>query len=321
MDKSRLIRIGLTASLLVFLGLHAVTLTTYPPIHCDEAYYADTALSAVTWGAFATTAQGPVYGIDRNHTIMSRVYSVGLGLALKTLGVSIVTGRLFSLLGTLAAMAGTVWLGKRIYGWRTGLWAALLFGFSWKAFIGTHTTRPDTWLTAAIVALIAILVAESSRKKFRHALLIGIAGPLVGDLHFNGMYFLVGITLAVGYLWFVAERHWDLLLGYGAGVTIGVVLWAGLRFLPDPAAAWYQWRVGMTRLSMGWGTRAISLRLMDMVFWVRDQFWSGNRGLDAVEGLFFLGGLAFALKRRSRADVTLLIVIAGAGLAFAALMT
>ncbi len=88
-------------------ALHGATQTAYPPPHCDEAYYTDTALSAITRGRVATPNQGPVYGIDQNHTVIGRAYSFGLGGLLALAGAAWPTARLWSLFGWLAAVVLT----------------------------------------------------------------------------------------------------------------------------------------------------------------------------------------------------------------------
>ncbi len=332
-------RIGLIIVLVGGLALQVASLTAYPPPHCDETYYTDTAYDFLTEGRFGTPVHGPVYGQDTNHTIIGRVYSIGLAGVIGLLGVSLTSARLYSLLGWLAAVLGTYLLGTRLYGRRTALWGALLFAVAFKTFFAAHLTRPEIWLAAATVWIFALLVPRAPEAEGHagpgRALLLGVTAALLTDIHFNGAFFLAGLSLVVLYQWFwlplrnpqpptanhqfpqlLGRAHWNLLISFFAGTALGLGLWAALHFLPDPASAWYQWTVGNTRMGMGAGSRPLLGALADLLPWIAEGFISGNRGLNALEGLLFAAGIGYALVRRTRSDVAVLLVLGGSLLTF-----
>lgn len=305
-------------------ALHFISLTRYPPPHCDEPYYSSFALNIIRRGEFGSPVMGPVYGIDQNHLAYGRLFGFGLGILLNTLGVSLVAARLFPLMGWIAMAAAVFWVGRRIYGANVGLWGMVLAALSWKTFFAAHQTRPEIWLAAAAILPLGWMTGtKTSNNLWRDrwaACLAGIVAALILDIHFNGAFFLAGISLAALYRWLWRARRWDLLLTFGCGVAAGLMWWAATRFLPDPVLGWYQWRVGFSRTGMGIGSTTVSASLINFAGWLVGNFWSGNRGLDAVESALYLVGIAAALRRRGDADAPLLLFAGASLLLFAFMM-
>lgn len=303
-------------ALLIALGLQRLTLTGYPPPHCDETHYSSAGWAAITAGEFGSPVHGPVYGLNKNFVAMGRLYLLGVGIALKSFGLSLTSARLFSLLGWLAAVAATYGLGLRLYDRRTAIWGACLFGLSWKAFAAAHFARPEIWLAAGSAATLGWLVVPRPRRAVE-VIGIGLGAALLLEIHSNGLFFLAAFGLVAAYQWLILGRRLDLLLGFLGGVGLGLGIWAGLHLLPDPTLAWHQLRVAYTR--MGLTPDSVNLRSAaeGLVLWVGEGFWQGNRGWDAVEGTAFLVGIGYALYRRSRADVVALLVLAASLASFA----
>ncbi|PWV58916.1 ArnT family glycosyltransferase [Plasticicumulans acidivorans] len=158
--------------------------------------------------------------------------------------------RLFSLLSTLLATLGTWTLGRRLYGARAGLWAALCFLGMLVTVVVGQIARMDMALTAATVwAWVGLL--EHARSGSRAALLGFWSGAALA-LAFKGPIALA-FTVVPALLWrawhgrFAGVRALHPLAGIG-GLLLGVLLWIGAVLLDGEGAylstIWHEQIVG-----------------------------------------------------------------------------
>lgn len=292
--------------LALVVAFNLPSLTTYPPPTCDEAAYADAALSLLTRGQLAWTlyAAGDDAGRDINVVHLPRLYAAGLAAAFWALGVHLVTGRLFSLLGWLLAGLLTYRLGRALYGHTVGVVAALLLLSSVKALLVSHTIRPESWVTAAVLlAIYAAWVLIERKPTPAMAAGAGALAVVPLDFHVNALAFLPALILAVALATGWRQRKPGLVAWYLAGILAAFVLWLLGHAWPDPHLAGRQFldrSLAYTSLGRtGQPSRLIENLWSIGSFW-RAIYWTAGKPLALAEALLGLGGLALAFQRGSR---------------------
>ncbi|MBI4454615.1 MAG: glycosyltransferase family 39 protein [Acidobacteria bacterium] len=320
-------KIVLFVAAVVFLLFNVGTLLLYPPVESDEGTYSSHAYNFLKRGSVGLPTLGDWYGASTNYVATGRLYLVGLALAFRLLGVSVFSARLFSLLGGAVAVYWTYRLGKHLYGRPAGIGAAIILASSQQMFFSSHYARMDVWL-AAMVALAAFLLVHSQTKQSGALTFVaGLVAALMVDIHWNGLYLLIGFCLA----WVIQNkgkpRFWQLTFKYAVGVVVGIFYWTLVHFLPDPAAAWRQWTVGFAAGGFTpWTTGPLKNVTNQLHMWKEEYFgvqFSGiigsRAGLGMIELAYTLLALGYAVSRRNRSDRFLLLAGLGATLSFALL--
>lgn len=293
---------GGALGLALVLAFNLFSLTTYPPPTCDEVAYADAALSLLH-RLRPRTASSPV-GRDINVVHHPRLYGAGLAATFSALGVHLVTGRLYSLLGWLLAGLLTYRLGLALYGPTVGLVAALLFLSAPKALLVSHTIRPESWVTAAVLlAIYAAWVLIERKPTPAMAAGAGVLAIVPLDFHANALAFLPALMLAVTLATGWRQRKPGLVAWYLAGILVAFLLWLVGHAWLDPHLAWRQFMdrsLAYTSLgSTGQPSRLIENLWSIGSFW-HAIYWTAGKPLALAEALLGLGGLALAFRRASR---------------------
>jgi len=293
---------GGALGLALVLAFNLFSLITYPPPTCDEVAYADAALSLLTRGlpGYTLYAAGDHYGRDINVVHYPRLYGAGLAATFSTLGVHLVTGRLYSLLGWLLAGLLTYRLGLALYSPTVGLVAALLFLSAPKALLVSHTIRPESWVTAAILlAIYAAWVLIERKPTPAMAAGAGILAVVPLDFHANALAFLPALVLAVTLATGWRQRKPVLVTWYLAGILVASLLWLLGHAWPAPHLAWRQF-LDRSLAYTSLGTTGQPSHLIENLwsigsFW-HTVYWTAGKPLALVG----LGGLALAFRRASR---------------------
>lgn len=313
-----LVLLGLVATAALGLG----TVQTYPPPTCDEASYGDTAASLLTRGIPAWTVfpEGDPFGRDVNVVHMGRLYLAGLSAVFRALGVSLLAGRVFSLLGWALAAFLTYLIGTRFYSRRVGLAAAFGFLTSTKAFLTSHLVRPDVWTSASILfAIYLVWLAVECKQKSSMGLAAGLASAATMSFHANGLAFVCAFSLVIVFEIGLRQRAPARVLSYFLGVAAGSLVVIAAQAWPSPRVAWQQ----LTTLSLtytSFGSAAQSPgpggNLQSMGSFLQTIYWVAGKPLGLIEAGIGAAGLTLALVRRTSADRILAITLAVSMVAF-----
>jgi hypothetical protein len=316
---------GRWLALLGFVAVAALglgTVQTYPPPTCDEVSYGDTAASLLTRGIPAWTVfpEGDPFGRDVNVVHMGRLYLAGLSAVFRVLGVSLLAGRVYSLLGWALAAFLTYLIGTRFYNRRVGLAAAFAFLTSTKAFLTSHLVRPDVWTSASILfAIYLVWFAVERIQKSSLCLAAGLASAATMSFHANGFAFVCALSLAIALEIGVRQRAPGRVLIYFLGVTAGSLLVMAAQAWPNPQVAWQQLKA-LSLSYTGFGSAAQSSGLggnmQSMGSFLQTIYWTAGKPLGLIEAGIGAAGLTLALVRRTSADRILAITLTVSMLAF-----
>ncbi len=214
---------------IVVLGLAQIvsgmTLTAFPDIHPDEAWYANLALNWLETGkAWTTVDIGPFDGGQGMGTTL--LGAVPSRLAIELFGLNLQSLRLLSFLAGIGALATVAVVGAQLWSWRTGCLAAAALALQTVFLVSSHMSRPEVWLLlAAMLALAASLVGWRREQPLWDALAAVLAVGSV-EIHQHGAVFAV--ALASTYLARYGRRAWRepgaLYFGVVAGLGGSLVL-------------------------------------------------------------------------------------------------
>ncbi|MBI4454614.1 MAG: glycosyltransferase family 39 protein [Acidobacteria bacterium] len=320
-------KILLIVAAVAFLLFNVGTLLLYPPVESDEGFYSSHAYNFSKQGTVGLPGMGEWYGASDNYVATGRLYLVGLALAFRLLGVSVFSARAFSLLGGAVAVYWTYRLGKHLYGRRAGVGAAIILASSQQMFFSSHYARMDVWLAAMVAFAAYLLVYSQSTQSGTLTFVAGLVAALMVDIHWNGLYLLVGFCLA----WIIHNkgqgRFLRLVCAYSLGMAMGMVYWILGHFLPDPATAWRQLTVGWAEVGfIPWTAGLLQNVTNQLHMWKQEYFGIqftgiiGSRaGLGTVELLYTVFALGYSVSRRNRNHWFLLVAGLGATVSFALL--
>jgi YYY domain-containing protein len=85
-----------------------------------------------------------------------------------------ITGRMLSTIADLASVALVYFLGKKLYGYKTGLLAALLVTFAVVHIQHSHYYRPETFSNALTISAFWFMLKVSSENRLRDSVFLGI---------------------------------------------------------------------------------------------------------------------------------------------------
>jgi len=132
------------------------------------------------------------------------------------------------ILAAIAAVAGVIAIGSRLWGWTTGALAGLVLATTPLQFDMAHQVLPDIMLSAWLVWALYFLVS-AARSDWSVAPLVGLYACLTGALLSKGPAGLAGIAAAVVAVAFTdgvaTLRRLRPVLGLGAVLVIAAAVW------------------------------------------------------------------------------------------------
>lgn len=212
----------------VFVGL--ATLTVFPLVWSDEAWYTQSAWSLSADGSFALPMFADFAELDVDNTVYGRLYMMAVAAAFEAMGVSAWSARLVSFLSGIVAITAVFAVGRELWSPRVGLLAALLLAVSPVFVDQTHDARPEIMQIA--VTMVAFYLLLLGVRLHSHPLVLssGVTAALAADVHLNGL--IVPVALFVVLLVLRANRQ--LAVSFAVGAGIGAAWWLALHVLPDP---------------------------------------------------------------------------------------
>jgi hypothetical protein len=232
--KLRPIHVAAGVLALAWLVVHLLTLTRYPILTCDEAFYSQvgTLLVGLPRGHAAPLISP---GFIASLLPYGRINLAGIGLVQLALGIDPFSVRLWGLIGWIAAIAGTYWTGRRLNlgGFAAG--AAALMAVAWLPMFYGHNARPHIWTAAIGVGSLGLLKAALDDPRPGRLVAVTLFPALMLDLHLNSAHFLIASALIAS--WLLIRRRQVRHIGWLAlGGLLALPLLIGARFVPSPQA-------------------------------------------------------------------------------------
>lgn len=233
----RWLRVAALAAVAMLLATSLVSLGDYPAPHCDEVNHLALSYNFFCEGRFVLHHMGGLGGFHRNFASQGRLYQVMKGAWLEVVGYTLAGGRFFSVLGCVLAAWLTYLTGRRLYGERAGLLAAVALMASPNVFYAGHVGREETWIMAAGVGLILLYIAYRERPSPARFALLGLLAALSLDIHPNAVWYALPLGLVL-----VAENYRDAagrirILAFGGAGVLGAGIVVLAHLFPDPAGA------------------------------------------------------------------------------------
>lgn len=309
----------LMAVTVIALTINVLTLTTFPAIHTDEAWYANLARNWLTTGNRWTTLDiGPFPdGRGQGTTLLG---AVPTRLAIQAWGLSLQAIRLPSLFAGLALLGVVAGIGRPLWPGRSGPLAALVLLTQPLFLLGSHMARPEIWLALVVLLALGCSVLGWKRNQPLWDVAAALLAVLSVEIHQNGAVFAVG--LAASYL---ARYGRTVLRQPGSLAFLGVSLLGALAYLYRHPG-WLLPVQGGGNANALLGTHSshsVPLLSSNPVEWVLNELvryllYFGNEPLGAL--LFGLA-IAAALRRRGTADRLLLAWWLGSAVAMMLLVS
>lgn len=253
--------VGLIAFWLTF---SLPSLLTYPTPHGDEALFGSTAYNLLKNGSFGIPVYGDVNGSSEDFIYIGRFQVVALAAWFRFFGVSLISGRLFAVSGTILT-AIFVWLtARRRIDARYAVVAGALCLFAWKSFYAGHRVRPDIW-----VAFAGALILWLYTHHREHSGLLGFVAGALLNIHIPVAFFIVAVSLVMLSDLLTKRIATATFVRFCFGLTTGLLFWLALLLLPDPQRTITQYQGGLL------GAPGGSLNLQNYSVAVRlQQLWS-----------------------------------------------
>jgi len=309
------VRIIFFIALVTVVALNIIALPLYPPPSCDEVSYSGVAVSLLEQGSlgWAAFTQGEYLGRDINVVHQGRLYTLGLALLFRTGGVSLITGRMYSIIGWIIASYLTYQVGATLYSPKIALTAALAFASSLKTFFVAHLIRPEIWTAVSILVAIWIVIVAIRDNRQWVAWLAGIIVVMPFDYHGYALAFVIGLTAA-----FLFETVWKQQSYTKAAVFIlggfcGGVMWIIGHAFPAPHIAWRQFFTFSLPYASFASVSPVSTTLNNIysaiVAFLPAAYWTLGGPIALLEGMLVGIGVIIAAIRRNQSDRIMLIVI------------
>jgi 4-amino-4-deoxy-L-arabinose transferase-like glycosyltransferase len=214
-----------------YILFNLATLTVFPTVWIDEAWYTQPAWSYTVDGTFALPMFDELAGVDRDNVVMGRVYLLLMALAFWVGDVSAASVRMVSLLSGLVAIAAVFGVGRELWNRRVGVLAAVLLATSQNFVRQSHDARPEIMLVAFwTTAMFIVLNGDRHGSAWRLAA-GGLVAGLAADTHLNGVIFPVALFVML----LVRRTSLRNLVFYSSGVVLAGLWWLWLHVLQDPA--------------------------------------------------------------------------------------
>jgi 4-amino-4-deoxy-L-arabinose transferase-like glycosyltransferase len=308
----------LMAVAVVALTVNVLTLTTYPAIHTDEAWYANLAQNWLATGSRWTTLDIGAFPDGRGQGTTT-LGAVPTRLAIQAWGLSLKSIRLPSLLAGLALLGVVAGVGSLLWPGRSGPLASLVLLTQPLFLLGSHLARPEIWLALVVLLALGCSVLGWKRNQLAWDVVAGLLAVLAVEIHQNGTVFAVGLAVAylVRYGRAVLRQRGSLAF-YGTSL-LGMMAYLYRHvdwLLPDQGSG----------SAGGFGAHAShSMPLLsdNPLQWVVNELvrYLLYFGKEPLAALLLGLGIAAALRRRGMADRVLLAWLAGSALAMMLLVS
>ena len=294
--------VSLAAILLLSAALRLVWLdAAVGGFHCfNEAHYTLIAKNFFHSSFLLPTPDGSYVFLET-----PPLYSYLLHAVFRVAGVSVIAGRLLSVVSSLALVLATFLLARRLFGEKAGLAAALLLAVSPVAVLTGRNIQTDSTLLALLVASLFFFwraEEEGSRRDFT------LAGALAGLALFTKLF--AAIALAAVFAWELATKRslrraleksrWQaaVLALSLPGLFYGYHALRDFAYLRHDVAGGAAAATTLPKAAAEWGAIGIEVA------------WA----FSPVIAVALLAGAAAALVRRSRQTLFALFPLAGFGL-------
>ncbi|MBM4425240.1 MAG: glycosyltransferase family 39 protein [Chloroflexi bacterium] len=291
----KLSRRGMIAVLIGVLAVGIGAVSVYPPPTCDETGYAVTAQSIFSFARLRPTPSVEIPLLRESDLIQhGRLYGAGLMFAFRALGLSLLSGRVYSLVGWLVAGYATYLVGKTVFNHWVGIWAALVFMGCLKAFLTSHLIRPEIWTIALVLLVFRMIMHAIDRGSLRFSLLSGLISVAPFDVHGNAVVFLISYGLV--FAWEVGWRRRQFLRAavYGMGMMMGGAVWIALHvWWPANAISgnFLEMLTSHTVFSGGGAGTGFLDNLSTIPAFITTAYWSAGSPLGLLEAVFGVVGL------------------------------
>jgi 4-amino-4-deoxy-L-arabinose transferase-like glycosyltransferase len=295
-------------------GVGLWSLLRTPPPFVDEAWYASRAWSFIQTGrAFGTLDAGVFDKYEGYWTYFPLLGTWLQALAIRMLGLSLLSVRLVSLTFGLALLAAIYAIGKQLFGPRVGLLAVFLMAFSPPFLYSSHLARQD--IMVAALGFSALALSVTNRTSSVKGLLAGLAVGLAFEIHPNGALYgppIVGLYLLDGgWSALRAKRFW----AFVAGLAGGLAFYAAIHILPYPGTY-----AALTGLAFS-STHTPPLLVPNRGVWLESVLQTCQLfGSTDIRLPLVVAAVVVLLRRRSAADRKLLTLSTALILAFTALV-
>lgn len=207
----------------LYLAQSLPRLGAVPRAIMDESWEACTGCAL----AFEGRLRNPVIqdrdGIDRAFVQPRVIQSLVLAATYRLLGVSLLAGRIASVLVGLAAVLGVFYLIRTWLSPHAAGLAALLFSVETQFFLVSRTVRPEVYLVCASVWCMALLARGTSRGSMRRCFAAGVVGAVGCYTHPNMAIFAGAGVVLILYQVGLCRRMVTALGCYAVGGILGIV--------------------------------------------------------------------------------------------------
>jgi len=165
------------------------------------------------------------------------LFNITLALMFQLTGrVDFLTARLPGALCSIAMALAIYVLGRRWYGARAGLWAAVIWATSWLVVEWGRTARMDMMMAGLILfgILLADAAVTAARKQARAILWCAASLLIAGGVLSKGPQALFFFVVVFVFMWRVRRGRWLAPVQYWAAlVVIAAGLWAGWAIVTE----------------------------------------------------------------------------------------
>lgn len=306
----------LIGTIILIMGVHLLSLTSYPQAFIDEGWLANTSWSWLKTGVvFDKIHAGPLDQFGYEWVTDNFLAQLPYTLVYQILGVGLFQTRLVAWLFGVVLLFTTIQVGRHLYSLNTGLLAALLLSLS-PPFLESSRIRQDIVLAAMIMTSFWLALYGLKNEKLWAHFLAGLIVGLGFDVQQSAIIFIPPLAaiylVAYGKRVFVKPATWIV----GIGGALGLAYYVITHILPNYAV----YSKLMSFYFVSDADARIPLTnpdiLVDSVIREISRYRFRSSPFDLA--MIILGGV-FLFKRRSKSDVLLLTFTIGAYLSFALL--
>jgi 4-amino-4-deoxy-L-arabinose transferase-like glycosyltransferase len=235
-NSGRTLHVWLLFASAALITLHVWSLTRFPAVFVDEAWFGSRAWSFLQSGdPIGTLDHGVVDRFSGSSHFFQFLPMLGQALSLWAAGgVSLAALRAFSLVMGALLCASIWWIAKAWYDDLTALISVVLLAISGPFIYSSHLARYDVAAAALGYAAIATYVVAGRTRRFR-AVAAGILAGLALEFH----PFALSIVVALPALAVEEFGRQIVRLAVprllGLGLCLGLAIYPAIHVLPDPA--------------------------------------------------------------------------------------
>ena len=238
LEDSWPLKITFLALIILILGAHLITLTTYPPVFVDESWNSN---SAWTWlrtgNHFDSIHTGPLDQYGYQWVRRPLLGDLPWVVIFAQFGLGLFQARFVSWIFGCLLLLVVGRIGWRLYGSLTGLTSALFLSLSPVFIQASHWARPDILLaTVILLAFLFAIIAFQSGNLWSH-FLVGLLAGISLDIHQNGLLFIPGF-IAIYLLKFNKKIFQKGSLFAVLGGAIGILFYLVVHYFPNPDVFW-----------------------------------------------------------------------------------